>query len=100
MELEKKFREMIQKMKAYIYVLQLTGWDSNTEAPRGSFRRRAEVLGVLSRELFSLGVSKEYQDVVNELFSKLETLDDNLKREVKKAKKSLDKIINILNAFD
>lgn len=95
MQLEKKFREMINKMKAYIYVLQLTGWDSNTEAPRGSFKRRAEVLGVLSRELFSLEVSKEYQDVVNELFSKLDTLDDHLKREVKKAKKSLDKIINI-----
>ncbi len=95
MQLETKFREMINKMKAYIYVLQLTGWDSNTEAPRGSFKRRAEVLGILSRELFSLEISKEYQDVVNELFSKLDTLDDHLKREVKKAKKSLDKIINI-----
>lgn len=95
MQLENKFREMINKMKAYVYVLQLAGWDSNTEAPRGSFRRRAEVLGVLSRELFSLEVSQEYQDVVNELFAKIDTLDDHLRREVKKAKKSLDKIINI-----
>jgi len=95
MQLENKFREMINKMKAYVYVLQLAGWDSNTEAPRGSFRRRAEALGLLSRELFSLEVSQEYQDVVNGLFSKIDTLEDNLKREVKKAKKSLDKTINI-----
>lgn len=95
MQLENKFREMINKMKAYVYVLQLTGWDSNTEAPRASFKRRAEVLGVLSRELFSLEVSQEYQDVVNELHANIDTLDDHLKREVKKAKKSLDKTINI-----
>ena len=58
MQLENKFREMINKMKAYVYVLQLAGWDSNTEAPRGSFRRRAEALGLLSRELLSLEVSQ------------------------------------------
>ena len=36
-ELVNKFREMLMKQKAYAYVLTVTGWDSNTEAPRGAF---------------------------------------------------------------
>ncbi len=95
MNLEQKFREMIKKAKAYIYVLQLAGWDSNTEAPRESFKRRAEMLGTLSRELFALRTSKAYIDVVNGLYDQLDDLDDHLQREVKKAKKDLDKIINV-----
>ncbi len=95
MQLEQKFREMVNKIKAYTYMFQLAGWDSNTEAPRNSFKRRAEVLGILSRDLFALETSKEYQNVVDQLFSKIDTLDDHLQREVKKAKKSLKKIINV-----
>ena len=95
MQLEQKFRSMLKKMGAYRYALTIIGWDSATEAPKDSFRRRAEMMGTLSRELFALQVSQEYQDVVNELHSKMESLDDLLQREVKKAKKRLDQIINI-----
>ena len=95
MELEKQFREMIKKMQAYYYVMNVIGWDSNTEAPRNSFKRRAEMMGILSREVFVMETSKEYQEVVNGLYAKLDKLDDHLQREVKKAKKNLDKIINI-----
>lgn len=95
MELEKKFRNIVNKMKAYEYVLALAGWDSNTEAPRNSHRRRAEVLGTLSKELFAIETSKETIEVVNGLYEIIDTLDDNLQREIKKAKRNLDKIINI-----
>ncbi len=95
MELEKKFRQITMKIKAYIYVMNILGWDSNTEAPRESFQRRAEMMGIITRELFAIQTSKEYQEVVNELYGKLDQLDDLFKREVKKAKKDLDKIINI-----
>ncbi len=95
MELEKQFREMIKKLHAYYYVMNVIGWDSNTEAPRNSFKRRAEMMGILSREVFAMETSKEYQDIVNGLYNKLDKLDDHLQREVKKAKKNLDKIINI-----
>ena len=54
MELVKKFNELVAKQKAYMYVLTLAGWDSATEAPRGAFQRRAEMLGVISGELFNL----------------------------------------------
>lgn len=95
MELLKQFREMQMKQKAYGYVLTIAGWDSNTEAPRGAFARRAEMLGVISGELFQLGTSKEYQDVVYGLYEKLNELDNITQREIKRAKKDLDKIIKI-----
>ncbi|MFP4478560.1 MAG: carboxypeptidase M32 [Candidatus Izemoplasmatales bacterium] len=95
MELVKKFREMIKKMKAYQYALTIIGWDSNTEAPRNTFKRRSEMTGYLSRELFGLRTSKEYQKTVNDLYAQIDDLDDLLQREIKKAKKDLDKIMNI-----
>ena len=95
MELVNKFNELITKQKAYTYVLTLAEWDSATEAPRGAFQRRAEMLGVISGELFNLQTSQEYQDVVYGLFKRLDELDDITKREIKKAKKELDKIIKI-----
>ncbi len=95
MEILKQFKEMLLKQKAYMYVLTVAGWDSNTEAPRGAFERRAEMLGFISGELFQLSTSKEYIKVVNGLFEMIEELDDITQREVKKAKKDLDKIVKI-----
>lgn len=95
MELVNKFNELVSKQKAYEYVLNLAGWDSGTEAPRGAFQRRSEMLGVISGELFNLQTSQEYQDVVNGLFKIIGQLDDLVQREIKKAKKNLDKIIKI-----
>jgi len=94
-DLENKFRIKIKKIQAYEYVFNLLGWDSSTEAPRESHTRRAEIMGILSKELFELQTEKEYQDIVNELFSKLDTLDSLMRREIKKAKKELDKIVNV-----
>ena len=95
MDLIKRFIEMQMKQKAYGYVLTIAGWDSNTEAPRGAFARRAEMLGIISGELFQLTTSKEYQEVVNGMFEIINDLDDITQREIIKAKKNLDKIIKI-----
>jgi carboxypeptidase Taq len=95
MNLEVKFREYVKKIKAYVYVLQLAGWDSNTEAPRNSFKRRGEVLNFISKELFLLQTNPELINIVNELYGKIDDLDDLLQREVKKAKRAIDKIINV-----
>ncbi len=95
MDLSTRYREILMKQKAYSYVLTIAGWDSNTEAPRGAFARRAEMLGVISGELFQLQTSNEYQEVINGLFERYNELDDITQREIKKAKKNLDKIIKI-----
>jgi len=89
------FRDILKKQKAYQFVLNIVGWDSNTEAPRGAFAQRAEMLGVISGDLFVLSTSEEYQDVVNKLFAKIDELDNLSQREIKKAKKDMDKIVKI-----
>ncbi len=95
MELFKRFKAMQKHQKAYQYVLTIAGWDSNTEAPKKCFPYRADMLGVISGELFSLSTSNEYQDVVNQLLEKQEELSPRDRLEVMEAKKTLDKIVNI-----
>ena len=87
MELIKKFRELQKKQKAYGYMMNVVGWDSNTEAPRNSFGRRAEMMGVISGEMFKLSTSQEYQDTVYGLYNSLDKLDHFTQMEIKKAKK-------------
>ncbi len=95
MEEIKTFRNMVKKQKSYAYFLQLTGWDSHTEAPEESFKRRAEMVGRLSGDLFEMETSEEYASVVNHLYEHIGELDDELAREIRLAKKDLDKIITI-----
>ncbi len=95
MELFKRFKAMQKHQKAYQYVLTIAGWDSNTEAPKKCFPYRADMLGVISGELFSLSTSSKYQDVVNQLLEKQQELSPRDRLEVMEAKKTLDKIVNI-----
>ena len=95
MELFTQFKAMQKHQKAYQYVLAIAGWDANTEAPKASFPYRAEMLGMISGEHFSLATSEAYQAVVNELMKTIDTLDTQDALEVRRAKKTLDKIINI-----
>ena len=95
MELLQKFREIQQKQKAYSYVMNVVGWDSQTEAPRGASERRDQMLAIIGGESFQLRTSQDFQDVVNGLFEVLDTLEDSVQREIKKAKKELDKITKI-----
>ncbi len=95
MELYEQFQSMIKKRKAYQYVLNVVGWDSNTEAPDEAFKRRAEMLGIINQELFQMQTSEAYKDVVNGLYKQIDDLEDLQAREVKKAKKALDKIVKI-----
>jgi carboxypeptidase Taq len=90
-----KFRQAVIKQKAYLYVLNLAGWDSSTEAPHECFQRRAEMLGILNSEYFRLITAKKYQEIVNALFAEIGNYEDSVQREIKKAKKALDKIVKI-----
>lgn len=95
MELLKQYKEIQQKLKAYQYVLNIVGWDSQTEAPRGAFPRRADMVSILNQEVFKLRTSKEYFDAVYGLFERLDELDDLMKREIKRTKKAIDKFVKI-----
>lgn len=98
MDQVQQFRELIKKQKAYGYMMALVGWDSQTEAPRDSFPRRAEVMGFMSGEMFKMMTSKETVELIYALDAKKAELDDMTAREVKKAKKEIDKIVKIPEA--
>jgi len=95
MELMNKYYELIKKRKAYGYALNVIGWDSATEAPKNAFPRRMELMGILSGEVFKLSTSQEAQDVVNGLIERLDELDVHEQRQIKLAKKDMDKILKI-----
>ena len=95
MELMKRYYDLIKKRKAYRYALQVVGWDSATEAPKNAFPRRMEMMGVLSGEVFKLATSKESQEVVNGLMERLDELEPHEQRQIKRAKKEMDKILKI-----
>ncbi len=89
------YKNIRQKIKAYQYVLNVVGWDSQTEAPKGAFLKRADMIGTISEDLYRLSTSKEYVKAVNKLFSVKEKLDDLMKREIIIVKKQLDKQVKI-----
>lgn len=79
-------------------MMALVSWDSQTEAPRDAFSRRAEVMGYMSGEIFKLMVAKENVELIYALDAKKDELDDLTAREIKRAKKQIDKIIKIPQA--
>lgn len=95
MDFLKVYREIDLKQSAYGYVLNILGWDSATEAPRGAFSRRGQMSGIIRGELFKLQTGKEYQEAVYGLFAQYNDLEPALQKEIKKAKKELDKTIKI-----
>jgi len=91
----KKYRELLKKIHAYEYVLTVIGWDSQTEAPRDSFKRRAEMMGIIGSELFKLSTGEETIALVNRLVDNKEELDERTKRELHFFKKDIDRFVKI-----
>ncbi|QMS84926.1 carboxypeptidase M32 [Candidatus Xianfuyuplasma coldseepsis] len=95
MELLDQYKAIQKKLKAYGYVINVVGWDSQTEAPRGAFQRRAEMLAVLSQEVFKLRTGDEFKQAVYGLYERLDELDKHMQLEIKRAKKDMDKMVKI-----
>lgn len=89
------FKALQKKQQAYQYVLNVLGWDSNTEAPKHAFPYRAEMQSIISQEVFSLMLSEEYQAVVKRLFETKDQLPIQDRQEIERAHESLQKMVNI-----
>lgn len=87
------FRALIQKIKSYEEALGVMYWDLRTGAPRKGVDGRAEVIGVLSTEMFRLTVSDEMNAYLNEftLPEVYAQLDDINRKIVKECKKEYDR---------
>lgn len=57
--LEKEFLEYVGKIAAYNEALALIYWDLRTGAPKKGAGQRAEVIGMLSSEVFTMSTSEE-----------------------------------------
>ena len=58
-QMEKEFLEYVKKMGAYKEALGLIYWDLRTGAPKKGMDQRAEVIGMLSSEVFKMSTSEE-----------------------------------------
>jgi carboxypeptidase Taq len=58
-EMEQQFLRYIKKMMSYNEAIQLMYWDMRTGAPKKGLEQRAEVVGILSQEMFKMSISEE-----------------------------------------
>jgi carboxypeptidase Taq len=58
-QLEKEFLEYVKKISSYNEALGLIYWDLRTGAPKLGMEQRAEVIGMLSSEVFKMSTSEE-----------------------------------------
>jgi len=88
-----RYLELMKKMKSYEEALGVLYWDMRTGAPRKGLETRAEVVGVLSTELFKLGTSSEMGELLHALAEPeaFESLSRIHQRSVTENKKEYDR---------
>ncbi len=69
LQMEKEFVDYTKKITAYNEALALIYWDLRTGAPRRGTSQRAEVIGILSAEVYELSVSKDMAAYIANLSS-------------------------------
>lgn len=94
-KLIKKYEEIRKKIKAYQYIIFINGWDSATAMPSGSYEEKAKHIGVISEEVYKLQTSKEFVEVINNLYDIKDSLDEVLSHEIEVIKKENDKLTKI-----
>ncbi|XMB66726.1 carboxypeptidase M32 [Mycoplasmatota bacterium zrk1] len=95
MEIIKKYENYRKIIKSYGFALSTISFDAQTIAPKKSAKYRAEMISTLSGEAFKISTSDEYIEIVNELFGIKDQLEENLKREIEKVYKDINREKNI-----
>lgn len=84
-----------KKIKAYDYALWLISWDQETEAPERSNDYASNQLEVLASAQYDLEMAEERLEAINHLYDQINDLNDEIKIEIKKVKKSIDRLLKI-----
>ena len=95
MEALQIYQQIKAKINAYQYALYLINWDSETEAPVGSFEERSKQVGKLVEMMLACSHDPQYIEALNQLSSHREELDEDTKRAIIKDKEALDKELKI-----
>ena len=85
-----KFMSYQLRLSNLYNALSVLHWDSSTAMPPKGSERRSEVIGFLAQEAFLIETDPELMDLVEELYTHLDELDDKEKAMVKKQKKDQD----------
>lgn len=95
MEALQIYQQVKAKINAYQYALYLINWDSETEAPVGSFEERSKQVGKLVEMMLECSHDSKYIEALNQLSSHRDELDEDTKRAIIKDKEALDKELKI-----
>lgn len=92
LQVEKEFVNYTKRITAYNEALALIYWDLRTGAPRQGTGQRAEVIGILSSEVYDLSVSEAMAAYIANLSSQeaQNIISDTTKRLVEECKKEYD----------
>ena len=88
-----KYLELRKKIQAFNFAMYIISWDSETEAPIGCFEERSKQIGVLSQMSYDILMCEESINLIKDLYSNIDKLDNNLKVEIKNLYKSIMKKI-------
>ncbi|MCG7406707.1 carboxypeptidase M32 [Paenibacillus sp. ACRRX] len=86
-----KFRDIVTKLKSYEEAIGLMYWDLRTGAPRKGAQMRSETIGMLSTDMFKLGISEEMGLCLDALEADLEQLDATTRKLVIEARKEYNR---------
>jgi carboxypeptidase Taq len=88
-EVEKEFMEYVKKMSSYNEALGLLYWDLRTGAPKQGVEQRAEVIGMLSSEVFKMSTSEEMASYIANLSN--EDLSETTRKILEECKQQYDR---------
>lgn len=89
-ELKTKFLAYIRKIEAVSEALELVYWDLRTKAPAKGMEQRAEVVSVLSSEIFAMKTSEKMAAFIAELAPVKEKLDEVARKTLEEAQKEYE----------
>ncbi|WP_099222226.1 carboxypeptidase M32 [Listeria costaricensis] len=89
-ELKQEFLDFVRKIEAKKEALELVGWDIRTGAPKKGLDQRAEVISVLSAEIFEAETSEEMAAFIAALSPYKAELDEITAKTLHECQKEYD----------
>lgn len=91
----KIYQETSEKIRGLNLAMFLNGWDTTTEAPRGSMAHRAGQVATISGMIYGLSTDPACLEAIETLYQCRQELDPVLSHEIEVTRKQILKIRNI-----
>lgn len=87
----KCYQETNKKLKAFNFMMFISGWDTSTEAPRDAMAYRSKQLGVISEMYYKLSTDPSYEQAIEEIYQHKDEVDPVLAHEITERRKDIQK---------